>query len=335
VAPKRRAALLLSAGLLAEIVALAIALEHAWIALVVHLVGVAPFALGLLASLPRPYGAPSRIAAGVLGAIALFMPVLGMLGLVIVFPIAIARQKPYVELPWQEVQVPDLPYKPLFLGETPVRAAEGALAEVLRHATDPDKRVAAVMALRHMDDRLAMPLLRIALKDPVDDVRLLAYAMLDKKDQTIAKRIQERQAALVDAPERQKFFLRRYLAQDFWEMAYLGLATGDVLGYVLEQSATHLLEALTIREDAGARFLLGRIRLRQGRADEAEAELLRAQAGGLPDPVVLPYLAEAAFIARQYGAVKERLGRLEARFVKRPPLDAVVAYWAEAETERA
>ncbi len=328
----RKTALLLALGLGTEgAAALAWSAYHQpWIALVLHVAASPVFALGLLASLPAPYGAPCRIGLSVLTALGFFLPGFGMLGLVIALPWAISRQRPQVELPWQEVQVPDLPYRPLFLGVTPLRAAEGALAEVLRHATNPDKRVAAVMALRHMDDRLAMPLLRIALKDPVDDVRLLAYAMLDKADQAITKRIQDRQGALAVAPERQKFFLRRYLAQDFWELAYLGLATGDVLGFVLEQSALHLLAALETREDVGARLLLGRIRLQQGQAALAEVELLSAQKGGLPDSVVMPYLAEAAFARREYDLVKARLGKLGPNFVKRPPMDAVIAFWTEA-----
>jgi tetratricopeptide (TPR) repeat protein len=297
--------------------------------LLLHAVASPAFGLALLALLPAPYDAPSRLSAAVLGLLTFFLPVLGMIGLLCTLPWALLRQRVETERPWVEVQVPDLPYRPLFLGETPLRAAEGALAEVLRHAGDPDKRVAAVMALRHMDDRLAMPLLRIALKDPVDDVRLLAYAMLDKKDQAIAKRIQERQLALAKAEVRQQFFLRRYLAQDYWEMAYLGLATGDVLGFVLEQAALHLDEALKLREDAGARFLLGRVRLRQKRPTEAQAELEQAKAGGLPDPTILPYLAEAAFLAGRYDQVQVHLRNLESRFVQRPPLDAVVGYWTE------
>lgn len=326
-----RARLVLAAALALELGATFAwpASDHPGWALLLHTVASPAFALSLLALLPPPYGAPSRLSAAVLGLIGFFLPVLGMIGLLLTLPWALSRQRVELERPWVEVQVPDLPYRPLFLGETPLRAAEGALAEVLRHAGDPDKRVAAVMALRHMDDRLAMPLLRIALKDPVDDVRLLAYAMLDKKDQAIAKRIQERQGALVGAELRQQFFLRRYLAQDYWEMAYLGLATGDVLGFVLEQAALHLAEALKIREDAGARFLLGRVRLRQKRPVEAQAELEQARVGGLPDPTILPYLAEAAFLARRYGEVQVHLRNLESRFVQRPPLDAVVSYWTE------
>lgn len=328
---RRPAAFLLMAALLLEVAAVFAWPLGPWPgwAFVAHTLASPPFALALVALLPPPYDLPERRSVLVLGVLAYFLPVFGMVGLVIVLPLALGRQRAERVEPWIEVQVPDLPYRPLFLGETPLRAAEGALAEVLRHANDPDKRVAAVMALRQMDDRLAMPLLRIALKDPVDDVRLLAYAMLDKKDQAIAKRIQERQARLTSADPRQQFFLRRYLAQDYWEMAYLGLATGDVLGYVLEQAALHLNEALKLRDDAGARFLLGRVRLRQKDPEAAAALFEEARRGGLPDPTILPYLAEAAFLGRRWGEVQANLQMLEARFVQRPPLDAVVAFWTE------
>ena len=56
------------------------------------------------------------------------------------------------------------------------------LVGVIRHAAETAARVRAVMATRQLSDQYAVPILQVALRDPVDDVRLLAYALLDGKE---------------------------------------------------------------------------------------------------------------------------------------------------------
>jgi len=77
------------------------------------------------------------------------------------------------------VPTPDLPFKPLQF-DSQLAFSRGGLFEVLERSSDPEKRLTAVMATTRMPSQLAIPLLKIAMRDAVDDVRLLAYSIKDK-----------------------------------------------------------------------------------------------------------------------------------------------------------
>ena len=62
-------------------------------------------------------------------------------------------------------------------------------------------RMRAMVALGSVSGKLASPLLRNALSDSNDDLRLLAYSMLDTKEQQISQAIHEAQQKLEKAQE--------------------------------------------------------------------------------------------------------------------------------------
>ena len=62
----------------------------------------------------------------------------------------------------------------------------------------PFKRLKAVMATRHMAPREAMEIWSKATRDPIDDVRLLAYAMKDDHEKRLTDRILALTEALPD-----------------------------------------------------------------------------------------------------------------------------------------
>lgn len=295
-----------------------------------HLLGCSLFALSLPHVLPDGVARPRVLVRLTFFVLGLFLPVVGPLGLSLSLPFALHLRKPAGEEPFVYVRPPPLPLKPLFLGEVaPLRFSQGALSLVLKHAPDPDKRVAAVMALRRMAEVRKTPLLRIALKDPIDDVRLLAYALNDGIDKEINRRIQQRITLLDRIPPAEQARLRKALAQDFWDLAYLGLASGDVEAHVLSEAARHLERVLELEPDGGAAMLLGRVRLRQRRPVEAEAAFQRARSLGLPSVAVGPYRAEAAFLLRRFDEVRTRLAELPTTSRARLPLAEVLRFWLE------
>jgi hypothetical protein len=78
-----------------------------------------------------------------------------------------------------------------------VRAPEARpIRELLRDAESPDERVRAVMTLRHMDARRAVPLLRLAFSHQSEDVRLLAFGILEQREKRLRARIELNQVRL-------------------------------------------------------------------------------------------------------------------------------------------
>ncbi|PMZ42773.1 transporter, partial [Pseudomonas sp. GW247-3R2A] len=92
------------------------------------------------------------------------------------------------------------------------------------------------LATRRMPGKEAVPILKLALGDPSDDVRLLAYSMLDKQESDINLHIQIALGELVNANAKTAGALHGRLARWYWELAYLGLAQGSVLDHVLTQA---------------------------------------------------------------------------------------------------
>lgn len=277
--------------------------------------------------LPKAYRIPVWGTRIFLLNVAMFIPAIGALGLVITLLIALYLPKQHVEIAYDLIDVPELPHRTVRHSEVSARFGEGAIEGVLRHVQDPEVRLAAVMAIRQMKEELAVPLLRIALKDPVDDVRLLAYAMLYGKEQGVYDRIQKATQSLQAAAEEDRLAIHKALANDYWELAYLGLAAGDVLAFALDSSEKHARIALELQEETSTARLLGRVLLRQRKFAEARASFSRANALGLPDETIRPYLAEIAFMERKFEEVRLHLLALDPRSLRRPPLDGIARYW--------
>jgi tetratricopeptide (TPR) repeat protein len=216
-----------------------------------------------------------------------------------------------------------LPFEPFKFSDAPHQGI-GGLGEIIKHAVDPLKRQMAVMALNNVANRDAIPLLKIALSDTEDDVRLLAYARLDHLENEMNHQIHHYQKALASLDDTERANFHRLIAEQLWELSYLGLSEGETQRYHLEQALQHVNSSLTITESAGLRLLLGRIYLALGQCELAEEALIAAQAAGDHAKRVLPYLAEVAFRQKQYSKVVSYLSKLE---TDQSALHQLKEYW--------
>jgi hypothetical protein len=171
-----------------------------------------------------------------------------------------------------------------------------------------ESRLANVAAARARSDPGSVALLRRALCDADEDVRLLAQALLEAKTRAAYRDIHEDARELAAASAGRHAAIRRRLAFAYWELARLGLTQGECLHHALGLARQHALAALDADPaSASLQFLVGRIELRRGEALGAEAALRRAAELGFPAEVVQPYLAEAAFLRRRFDLVRRRL----------------------------
>jgi hypothetical protein len=220
------------------------------------------------------------------------------------------------------------------IDEPPLARAPEArpIRELLRDATSADERVRAVMALRHMDARRAVPLLRLAFSHESEDVRLLAFGILEQREKRLRARIELNQSRLASASSTSGAGARparwhRRLARDHWELVYGGFVSGDLEPAVLAQARDHALAALGREPDARMAVLLARIYLRRRQPEAAETYLARAQRAGLPAASAAPLLAEAAFQRRRFGEIATILRSVQRGELRRPELEPVAEYW--------
>ena len=267
-------------------------------------------------------------------AITFFMPPFGTFGMLgglfaeLYFP-----NLPPPPKPWLSVDFPALPHQPSTVAARP-EYGDGALSAMLRYCPSPERRLAAVLAVRHLRDHNDAEVLRLALTDPVDDVRLLAYSILDRKEQgfsALLKSFITQLATARDVGTRAK--LQKRLAQTHLEMIKLGLAKGGVQSYLLAEGRRHIDAALqVVPDDRESLFLLGSIALRQDDLATAEKSFLKAQVLGMALEKVLPYLAEVAFRQQRFPMVAHYLRAIDPLYFNTQPLlSSVAAHWLEEE----
>lgn len=212
---------------------------------------------------------------------------------------------------------------------TGLKARGGLVRSKLLNLEVPTaERLGALLAIQEVPARASADLLRQLLADPIEDIRLLAYGMLDGKEKRIGARILAEEKMLEMAlPDDARYGAHKRLAELYWELAWQRLVQGDMLRHSCRQSREHVERALVIdASDAGLHFLLLRVALQLREAPAAHAALAGARRLGFSEDQLLPYEAEIAWLEHRLADIPALLGRLSSG---RPPLRlaAIVNFW--------
>jgi tetratricopeptide (TPR) repeat protein len=283
-------------------------------------------ALFALALLPAGYRAPRLPVLLLLFAVIFFIPALGFIGTLGV--ILLAPWLPRLKTPasFGSVELPALdPHERI--GGAGFR--QPGMRGFLSNATAPvSTRLRALVSLQNVPTRLASPLLRDLLADPSEDLRLLAYGMLDSREQKLNRAIHRELRKRKEAADAEvAAHSARKLTQLYWELTYQGLVQGELLRHAVGEALRYAQEALALDPaDANLTLRLGRLLHAQGRNDEARKAYGEALRLGLPATRVIPYLAELAFEARDHDEVRRLLAVLR-DWPGMPRLQPVIQYW--------
>jgi hypothetical protein len=259
--------------------------------------------------------------------LAVLVPVFGPAAMAvgILIPVRSKRKEDPVS-PLIDVKPPPLPFRAPEVVQDSI-SSDGRLLSVLRHSANAEHHLRAVMATRLLPDQESLPILTDALKSQFDDVRLLAYALVDSKQRKLLGRIQESTESAEGAEARGKTGHHKQLAYDNWELVRLGLVQGEMVPHLLASAAQFARLSLQDHpHDASLTLLLGRILLRQGDLAAAEQTLRQALQLGLPTSAVNPYLAEVAFRQRRFADIGEHLQGQASEWAPEK-LRAMVSFW--------
>jgi hypothetical protein len=260
----------------------------------------------------------------------LFVPLLGSLGAALAMLGGMRWQTAAGREPFRQLSVPE--FDPFGRREGSRFDRGGLRARVVHSNVPAEQRLQSIAALQHLPPMAASPVLRTLLDDSVEDIRLVAFGMLDKEEKKIAERIHDLMQQPEPASERQRYQREKQLAELYWELAYSGLVQGDLRRYALSHALSHAEAALDIQgESAGLRFLAARILDALERNDEAERNMLLATTLGIPQQRTLPYLAEFAFERRDYRLARQLLEAMRDAPVT-PRLRPVMDYWTTTES---
>lgn len=269
-------------------------------ALASHTMACASLSAACWLMLPANYKYPKESSMGFLFIFNFLLPIIGILGTLGSLMIALHLPRKVSNISWQAHEDNPLPKK---MQDTPVEhLGVGALREILLYDGDPERHLLAITAIRNLPNKYAVPLLQLAMKDLSDDVRLQAYASLER----IEKEINESISLLRKQFEHKATAHKAYeIAQQYWELCYLGIAEGVLFQHYLKQAEQNLIQANKIQESASSNLLLARVLLKQKRPLDAIQVLNKAQNQGAITKQVAPYLAEAAYMIGNYREVRQ------------------------------
>lgn len=276
--------------------------------------------------LPRHYRQPSQWVIALLACFSLFMPVLGMVGMLLGSFLLHRYQQGPDRAGILSVSTP------AFLPETHTRLAQfgegGVRARLLSAQAPTNARLKALMAMGAAASRNANEIFRMVLGDDDDEVRLLAFGFLDSREKEINAHIhnalQQLKSGGTPAEQAQA---HRQLALLYWELVYQELAQGDLMRFALDRSLQHARHAVAhMPEDAALLTLLGRIHLQRRESAQAMESFTRALALGGSRNRIIPYLAELHYIARDFSSLRELLENSPVS-LDIPTLGPVARFW--------
>ena len=259
--------------------------------------------------LPGNYKKPLVPACALLWAFAFFIPVLGVVAILIVVQVAkrfprILRVERYVT-----VRMPEFSGVQREATErSDLRA--GDARRILKDATQPlEIRLRVLVALQSMEPKAAVPLLISLLADPSEDIRLLAYSMVDSWEKDLVQKIQRANAELDVARESGSNTLivnaLRRLAELHWSQADTGLARGDLRRFALEHAQKYCEQVQALDSRApGIWTLYARILTELGHLVAAAKAVKMARRLRMPMAEAYSLMAQIAYAQGNYPAVR-------------------------------
>lgn len=308
-----------------------------WVVFLVHVL------ISLLAGLichrmfPARYKKPQAAVIGLIFLFAFVTPIIGAIGLW-----WITRATFRSIQVSHRLAVPQLIELPIFDVQTKesIQVGRGSLRSKLNQGAAPDVRMQSLLTLQAVPNRTANPILENLLSDDADDVRLVAFGMLDSQEKSISHQIRHELDRLGDGdiPPSQRFDCFRQLAQLNWELVYAGLAQGGLRKHIIGQSLHYVTEALALcpilhrPPDAGLLFLQGRIALDQKNIEEAKRCIDEAVKAGYSPSSAAMLLAEVAFL---HADVETVIGIMQDVATKNytARARAVRDYWLQTDTK--
>lgn len=294
-----------------------------------HAVACAVLAFFLAAVLPGRYLGSRRIALCVFFGFSFFIPILGTIGMLVTllyfrfFPGSSTRTE------FSTVALP--PFMVESGAPGPWMGEGGAWSRIKAAGVPRTSRLKALLAISTGSGSNVSRLLQLATTDGDDEIRLLAFNLFDRREKEISDTISRTLRRLQEAEDpAERRGLCRTLAFYYWEMVYNGLARDELATFFIER-ALHFAgrAAEPDGEDPALLVLTGRLYLKRGDLDMAEESVKRALERGIHKEKAVPYLAELAFLRRDFQELRRCL-RTEHLLCHKPGIGPVAQFWTEA-----
>ena len=200
-----------------------------------------------------------------------------------------------------------------------------SVADIL-NGKDNVVRRAAILALRVVEPKKALPLLQKAIQDSDEQVRLLAQTQFNQIIAGLEGRVKTLEAELATPPRHLNKLL--LLAEQYHELVYLGLATDETQTIYLGRALELLAEAArTAPDNTAVRFLTVKCALKAGQLDLARSGIQFLRQKGWQAEVLVPWEAEIAYHERDWLRLAATLQEIEGTGAAAGVLRGPVEFW--------
>jgi hypothetical protein len=254
-------------------------------------------------------------------ALCVCLPGTGLIGLLcVLLPIWRRRARPEPS--------PIAPCEPVEPRDVCLESA--ALAELMLHARarSLEQSMRRLRALRSLPLVAALPHWHAALRQPDDELRLLAHALVAQGERRLQDKVERAHARLRAASSQaERWSALRGLAFAYWEIACSERMPAESLEHPLAESSARAQAALAIHPEAQLCLLLARICLRQTDGARASYWLQRAGCLGVSSASRALLHAEAAFLQRRFEQVPHWLRQVSEHELHARRLARARAFW--------
>jgi len=295
-------------------------------ALLLHVISASLFPFALQQILPNKFRNEPAVFS-FLFLMCCLVPFVSGVGLLLSLSLGIYSAKPIVKQLTNTVHANPLPDN-LLESVQLSQYNESSVIGILESSAIEEQRIKALLKTRQMTDQEAIPILRVALLDPVDEVRLLAYSMLDKKEKHIDHIIHTEAKKLATMPAQKLILVHLSMAESYWELSYLGLVTGQAKQHILQDAYEHIQVVLkSDKSSAETYFLQARITLALNLYDITEKSLSMALKLGMNAVRIAPYQAELAFVTRKFDEIEQYINVVDDTAKNNDLVSGMVKQW--------
>ncbi|QBR83795.1 hypothetical protein E3983_05175 [Legionella israelensis] len=252
--------------------------------------------------------------------------VLGLLiALILVVGLRLKKLPPKKRSNFASLQTPAFQQAP---AEESIAFGEASAFELIQtKKTSKTKKQKLLVAISQYNTGYVSRINRLALSDEVDEVRLYAQCLIEKKERKLSNSVKRLHIQLQKTKNRQKAaFYQKQLAEIMWEQIYQFLVGNGTFVATLKKIEEYAHEAFDVlKDDMELPLLLAKVALRNSKLDEAKNWLLNAKQNQAPEYKVRSLLAEIDYHKRNYQAVKDQL-----KYCRNPGiigLQPVTAFW--------
>jgi hypothetical protein len=258
--------------------------------------------------------------------IPVFMPVFGFLILIMTY------------LFWKILRTPinALQYQPIEAYEINIdehRAhsqygSGGAIKRIFNEKLPDQVRTDALLAISYTENKNSNHILLESIKSSSNQVRLLAYSIINAQENALTKQITDLNNSLKDIHESKKRgLIFKYLGEAYWELSYKGLIEGKQKETMLKNALHYFEQAKAIRNDDGEIiYYMARLYLAQNQFEIAKTLLNKAMDLHISPDIIIPYLSEIYYHEGNYFAIR-RLMNINKEFEYIPTLAEVMKMW--------